>query len=89
MGGTSFATVAFKPPRHSFEQATPTGKFPVIEDGALVMFESGAILEYLIEKYGKGRLAPQSAAPTGARICNGSISPRQSRRCPSELRLVS
>ena len=51
-------SVAFKPPRHSFEQDTPTGKFPAIEDGDLVMFESGAIVEYLIEKYGKGRLAP-------------------------------
>ena len=57
------ATVAFKPPRHSFEQDTPTGKFPVLEDDGLVMFESGAILEYLIEKYGKGRLAP----PVGSR----------------------
>jgi glutathione S-transferase len=52
------ATVAFKPPRHSFEQNTPSGKFPVIEDGSMVMSESGAILEYLIEKYGNGRLAP-------------------------------
>ena len=51
-------TVAFKPPRRSFEQNTPSGKFPVIQDGDLVMSESGAILEYLIEKYGKGRLAP-------------------------------
>jgi len=57
------ATVPFKPPRHSFEQNTPAGKFPVIEDGALVMFESGAILEYLIEKYGKGRLAPAAGSP--------------------------
>jgi glutathione S-transferase len=52
------ATVAFKPPRHSFEQATPTGKFPALEDDGMVMFESGAILEYVIEKYGKGKLAP-------------------------------
>ena len=57
------ATVAFKPPRHAYEQETPTGKFPVIEDGALVMFESGAILEYLIEKYGNGRLAPAVGSP--------------------------
>ena len=57
------ATVAFKPPRHSFEQDTPTGKFPAIEDDGMVMFESGAIVEYLIEKYGKGRLAP----PIGSR----------------------
>jgi glutathione S-transferase len=57
------ATIAFNPPRHSFEQNTPAGKFPVIEDGALVMFESGAILEYLIEKYGNGRLAPAIGSP--------------------------
>lgn len=57
------AAVGFKPPRHSFEQDTPAGKFPVIEDGALVMFESGAILEYLIEKFGKGRLAPAAGSP--------------------------
>jgi glutathione S-transferase len=56
------ATPAFKPPRSSFEQDTPSGKFPVIEDGALVMFESGAILEYLIERYGEGRLAPAAAS---------------------------
>jgi glutathione S-transferase len=57
------ATVAFNPPRYSFEQSTPAGKFPVIEDGALTMFESGAILEYLIEKYGNGRLAPAIGSP--------------------------
>jgi glutathione S-transferase len=57
------ATVAFKPPRHSFEQATPAGKFPTLEDDGLVLFESGAILEYLIEKYGKGRLAPPVGSP--------------------------
>lgn len=57
------ATVAFRPPRHSFEQDTPTGKFPAIEDGGLVMFESGAILEYVIEKYGNGRLAPAIGSP--------------------------
>jgi glutathione S-transferase len=57
------ATVAFKPPRHSFEQDTPSGKFPVLEEDGLVLSESGAILEYLIEKYGKGRLAPPVGSP--------------------------
>lgn len=61
------ATVAFIPPRHSFEQNTPAGKFPVIEDGGLMMFESGAILEYLIEKYGNGRLAPAIGSPDRGR----------------------
>jgi glutathione S-transferase len=36
----------------------PLGKVPTLEDGSLVLFESGAIVEYLLETYGKGRLAP-------------------------------
>ena len=61
------ATVPFKPPRHSFEQATPAGKFPTLEDDGQVLFESGAILEYLTEKYGKGRLAPPVGSPERGR----------------------
>lgn len=34
----------------------PLGKSPVIEDGALVLAESAAIVEYLAEKYGDGGL---------------------------------
>lgn len=41
-----------------FAQATPTGKLPTLEDGDVVLCESGAILEYLLEQYGNGRLAP-------------------------------
>lgn len=33
------------------------GTAPVITDGELVLAESGAIVEYIIAKYGKGRLA--------------------------------
>jgi glutathione S-transferase len=36
----------------------PLGKAPVIRDNGAVIFESGAIVEYLIRRYGKGRLAP-------------------------------
>lgn len=36
----------------------PLGQVPVIEDDGITMFESGAILEYVLEKYGQGRLAP-------------------------------
>jgi glutathione S-transferase len=36
----------------------PLGKVPSIRDGALTMFESGAIVEYIVERYGNGRLAP-------------------------------
>ena len=37
----------------------PLGKSPVITDGNLTVAESGAILEYLVEKYGNGKLAPK------------------------------
>jgi glutathione S-transferase len=40
------------------EQIHPLGKAPVIRDGDEVIFESGAIIEYLVRKYGNGRLAP-------------------------------
>jgi glutathione S-transferase len=36
----------------------PLGKSPVITDGDLTLAESGAILEYLVERYGQGRFAP-------------------------------
>ncbi|HEX5341417.1 MAG TPA: glutathione S-transferase [Duganella sp.] len=36
----------------------PLGKSPVISDGDIVVAESGAIVEYLIETYGNGRLVP-------------------------------
>ncbi|GAB6262956.1 glutathione S-transferase family protein [Photobacterium sp. R1] len=41
----------------------PLGKSPVIVDDGLVVSESGAITEYLIDKYGKGRLVPQRGTP--------------------------
>ena len=39
-------------------QVHPLGKSPVIEDGDLVLAELGAIIEYLLERYGNGRLVP-------------------------------
>ncbi|RTL22280.1 MAG: glutathione S-transferase [Burkholderiales bacterium] len=36
----------------------PLGKSPVITDGGLTVAESGAILEYLVDTYGQGRLKP-------------------------------
>ena len=36
----------------------PLGKSPVLTDGELVVAESGAILEYLVDRYGAGRLKP-------------------------------
>jgi glutathione S-transferase len=36
----------------------PLGKSPVITDGERTIAESGLILEYLVERYGAGKLAP-------------------------------
>jgi glutathione S-transferase len=44
----------------------PLGRVPVIEDGAQTLFESGAIVEYLLDSYGEGRLAPEPKAPARA-----------------------
>jgi len=41
----------------------PLGKSPVITDGATVVAESGAIIEYLIERYGNGRMIPAAGTP--------------------------
>ncbi len=41
----------------------PLGKSPVITDDAQTFAESGAIIEYLVERYGKGRLAPARDTP--------------------------
>ena len=41
----------------------PLGKSPVITDGDLKIAESGAIVDYLVRTYGKGRLAPPVGTP--------------------------
>jgi len=40
----------------------PLGKSPVITDGAVTVAESGAIIDYLIERHGQGRLAPPAGS---------------------------
>jgi glutathione S-transferase len=47
----------------SLQQIHPLGKSPVITDGDQVIAESGTILEYLVETYGKGRLVPAAGTP--------------------------
>jgi glutathione S-transferase len=41
----------------------PLGKSPVITDGEIILAESGAIIEYLVEKYGEGRMRPPAGSP--------------------------
>jgi len=41
----------------------PLGKSPIIVDGAVTVAESGAVIEYLIERYGGGRFIPPAGTP--------------------------
>ena len=41
----------------------PLGKSPVITDGDKVIAETGAIVEYILENYGDGRLIPAAGTP--------------------------
>ncbi|MFP5405639.1 MAG: glutathione S-transferase [Gammaproteobacteria bacterium] len=72
----------------SLRQIHPLGKSPVLTDDALVLAESGAILEYLVDRYGQGRLAPAPGTPERLRYtyfmhyAEGSLMP------PLLLRLV-
>ena len=45
----------------------PLGKSPVITDGEVTVAETGAIVEYLLDTYGKGRLRPPPGTPEGRR----------------------
>ena len=47
----------------SLRAVHPLGKSPVLSEGDLTLAESGAIIEYLVERHGRGRLIP----PAGTR----------------------
>lgn len=42
----------------ALKRVHPLGKSPVITDGELTIAESGAIIDYLINRYGDGRMQP-------------------------------
>jgi len=46
----------------------PLGKSPVITDGDVTLAESGAIMEYVLEKFGRGRLMPKPGSPEKLRF---------------------
>ena len=37
----------------------PMGRVPALEDGEITLFESGAIVQYILAKYGSGRFVPE------------------------------
>lgn len=59
----------------------PLGKSPVITDGNITVAESGAIVEYLVDRYGAGRLKPEAGTPQRLRYtywlhyAEGSVMP--------------
>jgi glutathione S-transferase len=47
----------------SLKAIHPLGKSPVITDHGLTVAESGAIIEYIIDTYGAGRMRPKAGTP--------------------------
>ena len=65
----------FRSPQ-TLERVHPLGKAPVIEDGPLMLAESGAIIEYLISTYGGGSSRRRRAGLPGRGISNYCTSRR-------------
>jgi glutathione S-transferase len=51
------AKTMFAPPE--LKKVHPLGRSPVIRDGDFVLAESGAIIEYLVDRYSNGRFVPR------------------------------
>jgi glutathione S-transferase len=49
----------------------PMGRVPTLQDGDVTIFESGAIIQYVLAKYGNGRLMPAVSSPSSQPTCNG------------------
>ena len=59
----------------------PLGRVPVLEDGEVMLYESGAIVEYLIARHSNGALKPAVDSPLFPRYlqwfhyCEGMVMP--------------
>ena len=47
----------------AYRALNPLGRVPTLEDEGQAFYESGAILQYLLERHGAGRLEPAVGAP--------------------------
>ena len=56
-----FTKERLKSPEHRSRHAL--GRVPVLEDGDVSIFESGAIIDYVLERHKNGGLKPSSDAP--------------------------
>ena len=45
-----------------YRKVHPMGRVPVLIDGEIKVFESGAIVQYVLAKYGAGELSPETSS---------------------------
>lgn len=57
----AFDPAALKSPEHRARH--PLGRVPVLEDDDVTLYESGAIVEYLVARHSDGRLKPAPESP--------------------------
>ena len=57
-------TAAMQTP--AFLKVHPQGKVPAIDDNGFVLWETSAIIEYLVARYSDGALLPERASQAGA-----------------------
>ena len=68
-------TVDFSPAYRAtaeWRRLNPVGKVPALAVDGFTMFESGAMVEYLLERFGNGRLRPKPATVASARYLQWS-----------------
>jgi glutathione S-transferase len=46
-----------------YRKVHPMGRVPALQDGDVTIFESGAIVEYVLARYGNGRMVPKVSSP--------------------------
>lgn len=65
----------------SYLEVHPMGRVPALKDGEVTIFESGAIVQYVLARYGNGRLEPAVGSPDfpaylqWLHYCEGMIMP--------------
>lgn len=65
----------------AYRKVHPMSRVPALEDGEVSIFESGAIVQYILAKYGDGRLVPEVTSPEfpnylqWLHYCEGMIMP--------------
>lgn len=55
-----------------YRKLNPVGKVPAMTDGDFVMFESGAMVQYILDRYGNGRLQPRAGTEEHGRYLQWS-----------------